>query len=120
MSVRIHSIDLRVHNMHVRMPFRYGIITLMSVPHLFVDAQLEIDGKRQRGISSDHLPPKWFTKNPNTPIHQDIAEMIEVIRSASGLACGLREQGSPLELWLALYHAQKKWAAGTTYPPLLW
>src|ERR1051325_7580471 len=120
MSIRIHSIDLRVHNMHVRMPFRYGIVTLMSVPHLFMEAQVEVDGKRQRGISSDHLPPKWFTKNPNSPIRDDIAEMIEVIRSASGLASRVGEQGSVFELWLALYQGQKDWAKGRSYPPLLW
>jgi hypothetical protein len=44
------------------MPFRYGIVTLSALPHLFLKVEAEIDGRRQVGIAADHLPPKWFTK----------------------------------------------------------
>jgi hypothetical protein len=44
MSVRVRATDLRVLPMHTRMPFRYGIATLTTLPHLFVRVEAEIDG----------------------------------------------------------------------------
>jgi len=75
MSLRIEHIDLNVLNMRTRMPFKYGIATLTALPHLFVRARVNIDGKIQHGVASDGLPPKWFTKNPDTHVRDDLAEM---------------------------------------------
>ena len=76
MSIRVVNADLRVLHMRTRMPFRYGIATLTELPHLFVRLDVEIDGVVSRGIASDGLAPKWFTKNPATSTDHDIAEMI--------------------------------------------
>ena len=41
MNISVQDIDLNVLNMRTRMPFRYGIASLESVPHLL----LACDGK---------------------------------------------------------------------------
>ena len=94
MPVRVLATDLHVLNMHTRMPFRYGITTLTKVPHLFLRATVEIDGRRQVGVAADHLPPKWFTKNPDTSPREDIAGLVEVINTARDVALAPQKQES--------------------------
>jgi hypothetical protein len=66
------------------------------------------------------LPPKWFTKNPDTSFSVDLEEMFAVIRNA----CSLAEDAGPAEtvfdFWRNLYSAQAEWAESTSFPPLLW
>ena len=84
MTLRVLGTDVYLINMRTRMPFRYGITTLTAVPHLFLRATVEIDGRRHTGVSADHLPPKWFTKYPDTTPQQDIDGLLEVIAAAGG------------------------------------
>jgi len=120
MTVRVVQTDLRAVNMRTRMPFKYGIATLTALPHLFVRAEVEIDGKPQWGIAADGLPPKWFTKDPKTTFAQDLTEMLDVIRNACKLAeqCGVML--SVFGWWRWVYAAQGVWAKERGYPPLLW
>src|ERR1051326_3917977 len=69
-----------------RFPFRYGIASMIEVPHLFVRARVAVDGKSSLGLTAEGLPPKWFTKNPATTFDQDLPEMMEVIGHALKLA----------------------------------
>jgi hypothetical protein len=55
LPLRVLGTDLHVVNMRLRMPFRYGIVTVTALPHLFVRAEIEIDGDRHVGVSADHL-----------------------------------------------------------------
>jgi len=121
-SLRVLNVDLRVLPMRTRLPFRYGITTLTSLPHLFVDAEVEIDGKRSRGISSDGLAPKWFTKNPRTSTEQDLADMIAVVQNAARTATVFTKVASLtyFGLWQMLQKEQSQWAYKQGHPPLLW
>jgi hypothetical protein len=119
MSIRIVSTDLHILNMRTRIPFRYGITTLTACPHLLCRVQLDVDGTRASGISADHLPPKWFTKNPATPFAADVADMLEVITHACGLARGAAAVETVFDLWERMYHAQAEWGETRSFPPLL-
>lgn len=120
MSIAIKEIDLNVLNMRARMPFRYGIASLVAVPHLFVRATAEIYGRREVGIAADGLPPKWFTKNPEASFEDDLEEMLAVIRQARRLSLAADPAESVYGIWREIYSRQEEWAASTPYPPLLW
>ena len=120
MSIAIKEIDLNVLNMRARMPFRYGIASLVAVPHLFVRVTAEIDGRREVGLAADGLPPKWFTKNPEASFEDDLEEMLAVIRQACRLALAADPAESVFDFWRKIYNNQEEWAASTPYPPLLW
>ena len=64
MPIRLLDFDLHILNMHNRMPFRYGIVTMTALPHLFLQARVDVDGKQADGIAAEGLAPKWFTKVP--------------------------------------------------------
>ncbi len=66
MKISVRETQLFIRNLTLRVPFRYGITTMTRVPHLVVRARVEIDGKAQHGFAADNLPPKWFTKNPDS------------------------------------------------------
>lgn len=102
------------------MPFKYGIATLTALPHLFVRAQVNVAGKVQTGIASDGLPPKWFTKNPDSHVRDDLAEMIDVIQHACDIAVAIEESDTVFDVWQQVYTMQHRWGDGKAYPPLLW
>lgn len=85
MKFRLLDLQFHVLPMQTRFPFRYGIASLTALPHLLVTAVLEVDGREVRGITSEGLAPKWFTKHPDTSLEQDLAEMLAVIQNAAGL-----------------------------------
>jgi hypothetical protein len=120
MSIKINDIQMHVLNMHTRFPFKYGIASLVALPHLFVRVEAEVDGKRSIGLAADGLPPKWFTKNPEAPFSADLDEMLAVIRNAVRVASESGQADSVFDLWQGVYHEQKMWAEATAYPPLLW
>ena len=105
--------------MRTRMPFRYGITTLTALPHLFLRATIEIDGRQQVGITADHLPPKWFTKNPDTSAREDIAGLLEVIGTARDVARATPKSDSVFAWWQRMYEGMAAWGGGWGKPPLL-
>lgn len=120
MTISIKNIDLNVLNMRTRMPFRYGIASLESVPHLFLRVTADIAGTTAVGVAAEGLPPKWFTKNPDTSFAEDLDEMLAVIRQAVAFALDAPAAESPFAFWRSLHLRQEAWATETSYPPLLW
>ena len=49
----------------LRLPFRFGVVTLTEAPQVFVRARVRLaDGREGEGISAELLVPKWFDKSP--------------------------------------------------------
>ncbi len=119
-KISVQSIDLNVLNMRTRMPFRYGIASLESVPHLFLRVTADVNGATATGVAAEGLPPKWFTKNPDTSFAEDLDEMLAVIRQAVRFALDAPAAASPFDLWHEVFLRQTAWAETTPYPPLLW
>jgi L-alanine-DL-glutamate epimerase-like enolase superfamily enzyme len=117
--LRILSWQPFVQTLRTRMPFRYGIATLTQLPHLMVRIELECDGKRAFGWAADGLPPKWFTKDPETSPQDEIAEMLHVIRHAFEVALAVKDAATPFDLWQQVYSEQIRWAEAARIPPLL-
>ncbi len=120
MTFTLESFHFHVLPMRTRFPFKYGIASMSALPHLFVTADLVVDGKAVSGLASEGLPPKWFTKNPDTPFEVDLAEMIAVIQNASRIARLAAEKATGFfDWWRNLYAEQTRWAEVKTVPPLL-
>src|SRR4051812_47928526 len=91
--------------LRTRMPFRYGIATMTEVPHVILRLTFDFDGTAQSGLAADHLPPKWFTKDPARALQDEIDEMLVVIRAAVANARAVRA-ATPFAFWRELYAAQ--------------
>jgi hypothetical protein len=118
MSIRILHADIHVIDLETRLPFRYGIATMTRTPHFFVRVQAEVNGTIAQGIAADHLPPKWFTKVPDRPFDDEIAEMSSVIQNAVATSRGLQAE-TVFDLWRTLYDLQANWGREQGLPPLL-
>ena len=50
----------------LRLPFRFGVVTLTEAPQVFVQALVRLaDGREGEGASAELLVPKWFDKSPD-------------------------------------------------------
>lgn len=100
-----------VRQTRTRFPFRYGIASMTEVPHLFVRTRVIVAGKSSFGLTSEGLPPKWFTKNPATTFEQDLPEMLQAIGHAAKLAEQIAHSPvSFFDFWRELYRQQADWA----------
>ena len=116
--IRVLATQLFRAELQTRMPFRYGIATMTHVPHAFLRVTFEIDGRAQVGVAADHLPPKWFTKDPARDIADEISEMHRVICQALRFAEGIVAP-TVFAFWRELYAQQASWAVANQLPPLL-
>ncbi len=116
--IQLRHAELFRIQLRARMPFRYGIVTMTEVPHVILRLTFELDGKTHEGLAADHLPPKWFTKDPSRALAEEIDEMLVVIRAAVASARTIRAE-TPFQFWQQLYAAQGSWGAAHKIPPLL-
>lgn len=120
MSMQVHQIDFHRLDMQTRFPFQYGIASMCEVPHLFVRMHVEIDNQMYQGTSSEGLPPKWFTKNPETDFTaDDLPEMLTVIKQAASFAMPGKPHRDFFSWWIELSRQQTSWAAEHRKPALL-
>ena len=62
---RVAAIDLLERDVRLRMPFRFGVVTLTASPQAFVRARIRLeDGREAEGAAAELLAPKWFDKDP--------------------------------------------------------
>ena len=65
---RLSVIEVRLfeRDVRLRLPFRFGVVTLREAPQAFVRARVRLaDGREGWGCSAELMVPKWFDKNPS-------------------------------------------------------
>ncbi|MFA6266353.1 MAG: mandelate racemase [Pseudolabrys sp.] len=63
--LRLTAVECFERQVALRLPFRFGVVTLREAPQLFVRAHIRMaDGREGEGISAELLVPKWFDKSP--------------------------------------------------------
>jgi len=68
----------------LRLPFRFGVVTLTEAPQVFVRVRIGMeDGREGEGVAAELLVPKWFDKSPALS-HED---NFNQLRAALAVAC---------------------------------
>jgi hypothetical protein len=63
-AFRVVAIELYERDVKLRLPFRFGVVTLTQAPQAFVRARIALsDGREGWGAAAEMLAPKWFDKN---------------------------------------------------------
>lgn len=92
------SVGLRA--CRARLPFRFGIHTLTAAPLCLLRLRVETDaGLVVEGFASDLLVPKWFEKNPDTPVTRDWDDLLTGLRAAADAATENARPDSVFEHW---------------------
>src|SRR6202012_5903476 len=61
---RILDIQLYERGVVLRLPFRFGVVTLTACPQAFVRVRIRMEnGHEEEGAAAELLAPKWFDKN---------------------------------------------------------
>ena len=61
----VREVQAYVRPVRLRMPFRFGLVTLREAPQCFVRVRIELqDARTEWGCAAELLAPKWFDKNP--------------------------------------------------------
>lgn len=76
MHFSVQAIDLFERDVRLRMPFRFGIVTLTESPQAFARARIRLaNGAEAEGAAAELLAPKWFDKNPALTNEQNFDQL---------------------------------------------
>ncbi len=105
-TIDVTDVSFFERDIHLRMPFRFGIVTLTEAPQLFVKVTIEADGHRKsEGYSAEVLAPKWFDKNPDLSNDENFEQLRTAAkRAARSYLAG--PAGSPFSLFTSHYGEQ--------------
>ena len=82
----IESVELFERPVKLRMPFRFGVVTLTAAPQAFVRARIRLDdGRWAEGMAAELMAPKWFDKNPDLSNDDNFEQLRNALRIARGL-----------------------------------
>jgi hypothetical protein len=101
-EVRFFERDVRL-----RLPFRFGAVTLTEAPQAFVRARIELeDGRQGWGAAAELLAPKWFDKDPALSNADNVAQLWTALHIARELYVEGRLAHSAFRLFEETYHFQ--------------
>lgn len=86
----VESVDFFERDVHLRMPFRFGVVTLTAAPQAFVRARIRLEnGVESEGAAAEMLVPKWFDKDPALSNGQNFDQLRDSLRTArDAYLCG--------------------------------
>src|SRR5215217_150032 len=81
--IALQAIELYERPVTLRMPFRFGVVTLREAPQAFVRAQVALpDGRTAWGAAAELMAPKWFDKNLALTNEDNFDQLRNVLRLA--------------------------------------
>ncbi len=79
----VREISLFERPVRLRLPFRFGVVTLTECPQAFVRARIELtDGRSAVGGAAELMAPKWFDKNLALSNDDNFEQLRDVLRRA--------------------------------------
>ncbi|HEY7547934.1 MAG TPA: mandelate racemase, partial [Hyphomicrobiaceae bacterium] len=84
--VKLEAVECFERDFRLRLPFRFGVITLTEGTQAVVRASVALeDGRTAVGVAAESLAAKWFDKDP---AFSD-AQNVDQLRQALGIAIDL-------------------------------
>src|SRR5262245_5041991 len=103
---RVLHVQHYERDVRLRMPFRFGVVTLTAAPQAFLRARIRLAaGRGSEGAAAEMLAPKLFDKNPALTNEQNFDQL----RLALGLAREAyvsRGDDTAFGHWLGVYWSQ--------------
>ena len=89
MKFSVREIDLFERDVRLRMPFRFGIVTLTESPQAFARVRIRLEnGAEGEGAAAELLAPKWFDKNPALTNEDNFDQLRSALALAKGAYLG--------------------------------
>lgn len=92
---RLRLLEVQAYERPVtlRLPFRFGVVTLREAPQLFIRARVRLaDGREGEGVAAELLVPKWFDKSPELSNADNFNQLRRAVAIAARHMIGVGEQ----------------------------
>lgn len=116
----VREIGLFERPVRLRLPFRFGVVTLTECPQAFVRARIELpDGRSAIGAAAELMAPKWFDKNLALSNDDNFAQLRDVLRLAREAYLGDGSAGTAFGHFARHHDAHLAAGAARGHNPLL-
>ncbi len=107
-------------DVRLRMPFRFGVVTLREAPQVYVQARIRLaDGREGCGMAAELLAPKWFDKSPQLSNDDNFDQLRRALALAAEGYAAVAAWRSAFGLHAAIAHAHLQACAAAGLPPLV-
>ena len=116
----VREIELYERPVVLRLPFRFGVVTLTKCPQAFARVRIEFaDGTSAWGASAELMAPKWFDKNLALSNDDNFDQLRDVLSMARGAYLADASQATAFGHFARHYDGHLKAAAAKGHNPLL-
>jgi Enolase C-terminal domain-like len=106
-ALRVREVAFFQRDVRLRLPFRFGVVTLTEAPQAFVRVRVALpDGREAWGTAAEMLAPKWFDKDPALSNEDNVAQLWTALRLARELYTEGRLAHTAFRLFAETYHFQ--------------
>lgn len=119
MKVKLEQVDRFERDVRLRLPFRFGVITVTESIHAIIRVRIMLeDGRTSEGVAAEALGAKWFEKSPEFTDAQNLDQLRQSLDIAIDhyKAHGL---DTPFGLFASTYLAQQARGAQLGLNPLV-
>jgi L-alanine-DL-glutamate epimerase-like enolase superfamily enzyme len=117
---RILNIQLYERGVVLRLPFRFGVVTLTACPQAFVRVRIRMEnGHEEEGAAAELLAPKWFDKNLSLSNEDNFDQLRCSLRLAREAYLSDKDAKSAFAHFAAHYEPQIDAAARRGLNPLI-
>lgn len=120
MAFTLREITLHERPVVLRLPFRFGVVTLRECPQAFVRARIELpDGTSAWGASAELMAPKWFDKNLALSNEDNFGQLRRVLQLAREAYLGDASAATAFGHFARHHDAHQRAALSEGFNPLL-
>jgi L-alanine-DL-glutamate epimerase-like enolase superfamily enzyme len=118
--VTLRAIELYERPVQLRMPFRFGVVTLREAPQAFARVQVRLaDGRTAWGAAAELMAPKWFDKNLALSNEDNFGQLRSVLRMARSAYLADAQPATAFGHFARHHDAHARAAAAQGFNPLL-
>ena len=116
----LRAIDLFERPVVLRLPFRFGVVTLTHCPQAFARARIGLpDGRELHGAAAEMMAPKWFDKNLALSNEDNFNQLRDVLHLAREAYLSDPAAATAFGHFARHHEAHQLVSAARGYPPLL-
>jgi hypothetical protein len=119
---RLYIRDIQLHEraVRLRLPFRFGVVTLTECPQAFAHVRIELpDGRSAWGGAAELMAPKWFDKNLALSNEDNFDQLRRVLHTARTAYLSDRSPDTAFGHFARHHDAHQAQCAGLGFNPLL-
>ena len=83
MKVKVEAVDRFERDHRLRLPFRFGVITVTQGIQAIIRVRIALeDGRTSEGVAAEALGAKWFEKSPEFSDAQNLDQLRQALQLA--------------------------------------